>query len=140
MQTKSAGSKITVLLFILLFFLNTHIQSQRLPRKPTIQQIAGYYNWQQQNWQRQQLPLTSVTYRFGNATYRSTAAKEKEPPVLPFMLIRPEETANAPFLQLYLKQQRKTDMLWQKQSWWKDPSKAPGAQLLQDIYRSNRKN
>ncbi|MEJ8841777.1 hypothetical protein WG954_05230 [Lacibacter sp. H375] len=123
--------------------------AQNLPKNPTLQQLAGYHNKQQQNWQQKQLPQSSVTYKFStNYGQSSTSEVRKVPPSVPVSVNYPlpasastiQQTTPAPFLQSFLLEERKQYMLWQKQSWWKDPGKLKGAELLRDFYIANRKN
>ena len=134
----------TVLLLIPAFT----VVAQILPKNPTLQQLAAYHNKQQQNWQQKQLPLSSVTYKFGTNHHQSQAtAFGKVQPTVPlainYMLPAPVRENQllilAPFLQSFLLEEQKQYMLWQKQSWWKDPGKLKGSELLRAFYISNRK-
>ena len=123
--------------------------AQNLPKKPTLQQLAGYHNQQQIKWQQKQLPSSSVTYKFG-ANYNQlqpTSVEKLQPTaivpvnyVLPAVKSEDQNSPSAPLLQSLLLQERKDYMQWQKQSWWKDPNKLKGADLLRDFYISNRKS
>ena len=123
--------------------------AQNLPKKPTLQQLAGYHNQQQIKWQQKQLPSSSVTYKFGaNYNQLQPTSVEKLQPmaivpvnyVLPAVKSEDQNSPSAPLLQSLLLQERKDYMQWQKQSWWKDPNKLKGADLLRDFYISNRKS
>lgn len=125
------------------------VTAQNLPRKPTLQQLAGYHNKQQQNWQQKQLPLSSVTYKFGTKYHQSpTTGFGKVQPTVPLLInyVIPapvnedQRLIPAPFLQSFLLEERKQYMQWQKQIWWKEPGKLKGAELLRDFYISNRKS
>lgn len=124
------------------------VTAQTLPKSPTLPQLAGYHNRQQQNWQQKQLPQSSITYKF-SANYHQSLIKEfgkAQPPApvavnyaLPASAKENRLMTPAPFLQSFLLDERKQYMQWQKQSWWKDPGKLKGAELLRDLYISNRK-
>lgn len=139
----------TIWLAVLLLATAFTVNAQNLPRKPTLQQLAGYHNKQQQNWQQKQLPQSSVTYKFGTNYGQSSTSRfgktQSLAPLaanypLPASVNKKQQRTPAPFLQSFLLEERKQYMQWQKQSWWKDPSKLKGAELLRDFYISNRKN
>ena len=123
--------------------------AQNLPKKPTLQQLAGYHNQQQIKWHQKQLPSSSVTYKFG-ANYKQlqpTGVEKLKPmAIVPVNYVLPaaknddQNSPSSPLLQSLLLQERKDYMQWQKQSWWKDPNKLKGADLLRDFYISNRKS
>jgi hypothetical protein len=125
------------------------VTAQNLPKNPTLQQLAGYHNKQQQNWQQKQLPPSSVTFKFStnygqSLTTRFGKAKSLAPVAvnypLPASVNEKQQRTQAPFLQSFLLEERKQYMQWRKQSWWKDPGKLKGAELLRDFYISNRKS
>lgn len=141
---KGKAIRLTALLLIPAFT----VIAQTLPKKPTLPQLAGYYNWQQQNWQQKQLPQSSITYKFGTNHHQSLTSQfgKTQPPApvavnyaLPASAKENQLMTPAPFLQSFLLDERKQYMQWQKQSWWKDPGKLKGAELLRDLYISNRK-
>lgn len=121
--------------------------AQSMPRKPTPQQFAGYYVKQQQNWQQKQLPVNSVTYKFGTANQAGyvhdfTISRVKQvtvpTPVLTTSLRAPNKYMPAPLLQPYLLQVQQQSIKDQKQSWWKDPQQAPGAEMLRNFMLSKK--
>jgi hypothetical protein len=135
---------LTVLLVIPAFIAT----SQNLPKKPTLQQLAGYHNKQQLDWQQKQLPQSSVIYKFStNYGQSSTTRFGKDQSIAPLAVNYPlpasvnekQQRTQAPFLQSFLLEERKQYMQWRKQSWWKDPGKLKGAELLRDFYISTRK-
>lgn len=121
------------------------VTAQVMPKKPTPQQFAGYHVKEQQNWQIKQLPANSVTYKF-NTNYNAGRAYNfnlnKQQPVVPSV---PKPAINSlqpgnkyilsPYLQLYMKQDQQQLIKWQKQSWWRDPAQAPGAELLKSFLK-----
>lgn len=136
-----------VWLTVLLFIPVVAAKTQGLPKKPTIQQLAGYQNKQQLNWQQKQLPTSSVTYRFSNKTTQTVQfgkLQTNKPAttgyILPLQLKPTQQTTPTPFLKSYLLQERQQYIKWQKQSWWRDPAKAPATDLMRDFYISNKKN
>jgi len=139
----------TIWLAMLLLANAFTVTAQQLPKKPTLQQLAGYHNKQQQSWQLKQLPQSSVTYKF-STNYQQSFIKDfgKVQPAAPLAVNYPlpaqangkQQMKPAPFLQSFLLEERKQYMQWQKQSWWKDPAKLKGAELLRDFYISNRKS
>lgn len=140
---------ITIWLAVLILAPAFTVTAQNLPRKPTLQQLAGYHNKQQQNWQQKQLPQTSVTYKFSTNYGQSLTTRfEKAQSIAPLTVNYPlpvsvnkkQERTPAPFLQPFLLEERKQYLQWQKQSWWKDPGKLKGAEMLRDFYISNRKS
>lgn len=124
------------------------IKAQTLPKKPTLQQLAAYQNKQQLNWQQKQLPASSVTYRFSTNYQTSTKEFGKQQPIVPvavnysqpLRLQQGQQKRSAPSLQSYLQEERRQYMLREKQSWWKDPAKLKGAELLRDFYITNRRS
>lgn len=139
----------TILLAVLILAPAFTVTAQNLPKNPTLQQLAGYHNKQQQNWQQKQLPPSSVTFKFStnygqSLTTRFGKAKSLAPVAvnypLPASVNEKQQMTPAPFLQSFLLEERKQYMQWQKQSWWKDPGKLKGAELLRDFYISNRKS
>ncbi|HLO39044.1 MAG TPA: hypothetical protein VK173_11150 [Lacibacter sp.] len=139
----------TILLAVLLLAPAFTVTAQNLPKNPTLQQLAGYHNKQQQNWQQKQLPQSSVTFKFTTNYNQSLTSRfgNVQPSVplivnyqLPASAIQKQQMTPAPFLQSFLLEERKQYMQWQKQSWWKDPGKLRGAELLRDFYISNRKS
>ena len=122
------------------------VTAQNLPKNPTLQQLAGYHNKQQLNWQQKQLPASSVTYRFSNKTTQTvqfgklqTGMPATTGYILPLQLKPKQQTTPMPFLKSYLLQERQQYIKWQKQSWWRDPAKAPAADLMRDFYISSKK-
>jgi len=121
------------------------ITAQVMPKKPTPQQFAGYHVKQQQNWQLKQLPANSVTYKFTannnvNQLYNFNLNKQQPAvPSIPKPAFSSLQTGNkyipSPYLQLYMKQDQQQLIKWQKQSWWKDPAQAPGAELLKSFLK-----
>lgn len=119
------------------------ITAQVMPKKPTAHQFAGYHVKEQQSWQVKQLPANSVTYKFSanNNANRLYNFNLNQPKLvvqsLPKPSINTPESANkyipSPYLQLYMKQDQQQNIKWQKQSWWKDPAQAPGADLLKSF-------
>ena len=136
-------------LIVILFIPPFTITAQNLPKKPTLQQLAGYHNQQQIRWQQKQLPQSSVTYKF-TANYsqlQPTASRTFQPVaivpvnyVLPVATNHQQQASSTPLLQSLLMQERKDYLQWQKQSWWKDPNKLKAAELLRDVYISNKNN
>lgn len=148
-QLTPKGNGNIICMTVLLLIPAFTVTAQNLPRKPTLQQLAGYHNKQQQNWQQKQLPQSSVTYKFSTNYHQSLTTEfgKVQPPVsfavnfpLPASANGKQQMAPAPFLQSFLLEERKQYMQWQKQSWWKDPGKLKGAELLRDFYISNRKS
>ncbi len=133
----------SVISFGLCIQFASNVSAQVMPKKPTPQQFAGYHVKEQQNWQVKQLPANSVTYKFStnnNANQLYNFNLNKPKPVvqsLSKLSINSTGSGNkyipAPYLQLYMKQDRQQNIKWQKQSWWKDPAQAPGAELLKSF-------
>lgn len=119
------------------------LTAQVMPKKPTPQQFAGYHIKEQQNWQLKQLPASSVTYKFGtNYNAGRVYNFNKQQPVVSSiskLAVNSLQTGNkyipSPYLQFYMKQDQQQLIKWQKQSWWKDPAQAPGAELLKSFLK-----
>lgn len=121
------------------------ITAQLLPKNPTASQLAGYYVKEQQNWQVKQLPAGSVTYKFtasNSANRLYTFNLNKQQPVVTSVpkpashSLQPvNKFISAPYLQVYIRQEQERFIKWQKQSWWKDPAQAPGAELLKSFLK-----
>ncbi|HEY6502676.1 MAG TPA: hypothetical protein VIZ28_01760 [Chitinophagaceae bacterium] len=128
--------------------------AQNLPQKPTPQQVAGYQMQQQHQWQMKQLPKNSVLYKTGytNMPYRSydfSFKKEKQPyfslPANPMSTVGIQPIKYSPMyklppsLQSDLLRERLQYSNWYKQSWWKDPMKATGSEILRGFLINNGK-
>jgi len=129
------------------------LNAQSLPKNPTAQQVVGYHTVEQQRWNTQQLPQSSVLYKAsrkypGWQSKAFTFKKEKQPP-LTFSSARQQsfqyqESINSlsspplPFLQSNLAQHRQLYSQWQKENRLKD---LQGSMLLKDfLIQSKYKN
>ncbi len=131
--------------FVVCMQIVSGITAQVMPKKPTPAQFAGYHVKQQQNWQLKQLPAASVTYKFtanNNINQLHHFNLYRQQPVVPSIpkpAINSHRPGNkyilSPYLQLYMKQDQQQLIKWQKQSWWKDPAQASGAELLKSFLR-----
>lgn len=148
-QFISAIRQNTVGLIMILLIPTFTATAQNLPKKPTLQQLAGYHQQQQINWQQKQLPQSSVTYKFTknyNQPQPTVIGKVQPVAIIPVNYAVPaatkqqKQTSSSPLLHTLLIQERKDYLQWQKQSWWKDPNKLKGAELLRDFYISTRKS
>ena len=122
--------------------------SQSLPKHPTIQQVVGFQQYQQQKWNMKQLPANSVLYKhYSNSielpfenSFKPIQSKEIFLPAVNLYSSPGQTDLSYDFslhfshLQSYLQQKRSQNYQWQKQSWWRDPSKGTGALLIKDIF------
>lgn len=127
------------------------VTAQNLPKHPTAQQVIGYQLQQEKMWRVQQLPPSSVLYKYIHQSTRSLSynyqfKKQKETsfsmPLLNRSSIRLIELPanNQPsLLQSQLLKQKEHYNLWKKQSWWKDPQQAQGSLWLRDFLNSKNK-
>jgi hypothetical protein len=130
----------TILCSGICFFYITALTAQALPPKnKTLSNVVGYQVYQQKLWSMKQLPKNSVLYQY-NSKYIfhrdiSPASGSHLSPVnisvtdhslVPHLSISEK-------LQSNLQTSRYQNYKWQKQSWWRDPSKGTGALLLKDI-------
>jgi hypothetical protein len=134
----------TILCSGICFFYITALPAQVLPPKnKTISNVVGYQVYQQKLWSMKQLPKNSVLYQY-NSRYifhhdSSPASSSRLAPVnisfadhslVPHLSISEK-------LQSNLRTIRYQNYKWQKQSWWRDPSKGTGALLLKNILSNN---
>jgi hypothetical protein len=109
------------------------------PKNKTLSNVVGYQVYQQKLWSMKQLPKNSVLYQY-NSKYIfhhdiSPASGSRLSPVN----ISVSDHSLVPHLgiseklQSNLQTSRYQNYKWQKQSWWRDPSKGTGALLLKDI-------
>jgi hypothetical protein len=125
--------------------------AQNLPKHPTAQQVIGHQMQQEKIWRAQQLPTSSVLYKYGHSytrglSYTYQLKKQNETPLsMPSLNISSTRLMELPgskqptLLQSQLSQQKDYYNLWKKQSWWKDPKQAQGSQWLRD-FLINSKN
>ena len=124
------------------------LQAQvNLPKNPTVRQLVGYHYYQQQVWEAKALPKNSVLYK---NNYRITAWQPQEVnDKFPAFSIQRNIVSFIPNdmpvgttvkiswqpmpLRSYLYNQNNYYHKTQRQSWWKDPSKATGSQILRDL-------
>jgi hypothetical protein len=137
------------------YLLNaTALIAQKAPDYKYVQKAVGQQQYQQKLWSMKQLPANSVFYKpsnghiqnlglnfysdkmrastisypaFTNTSFNIYSANYSFTPAIP-----------APGLQFYLQSRRQQDYKWQKQSWWRDPSKGTGASLLKDFFLKDK--
>lgn len=118
-----------------------------LPKKPTMQQVIGHHLGQQESWRMQQLPVNSVLYKY------NTGIVSRLPQPFGFMANTPSVSFSSTAfrysispgvnagqfnsLEATLFRQNIIYSQTQKQSWWKDPQKAPGSQILRETFFQN---
>lgn len=119
----------------------TALTAQVLPKNSSMQQIVGYHFYQQKKWSMQQLPKNSVLYLF-NSKHIIPGDKFSATNVhLPQINISPApvsykysfSSGSLGELQSYLHATRFQYYKWQKESFWRDPSKGIGAELLKGV-------
>jgi len=127
--------------------------AQSLPKKPTAQQVVGYRTVEQQRWNTQQLPQSSVLYKAARKYpgWQSKAYSFKKEKQSSFLFssatqqdVRYHESINSlsspqlPFLQSNLAQHKQLYSQWQKENRLKE---LQGSSLLRDfLIQSKNKN
>jgi hypothetical protein len=124
------------------FLLPAIATAQSLPKNPTIQQVAGYQKYQQQQWSMKQLPSNSVLYRYYSNSLalpiRNSFTTTEPKAIINLDRLNNNISRQGSYLQSYLEQRREQNFLQQKQSWYKDPSKGFISTFLKDVlYNSN---
>jgi hypothetical protein len=133
-------------------FLNaTILVAQKIPDYKYVQKAVGRQQYEQKLWSMKQLPVNSVFYKsnighiqnFGLNFYsdKMRASNISYPAFTNssfFISSINYSYTSAPGLQFYLQSRRQQDYKWQKQSWWRDPSKGTGASLLKDFFLKDK--
>lgn len=126
------------------------MHAQNLSKHPAAQQVIGYQLQQEKIWRAQQLPKSSVLYKYSHPytsglSYTYQFKKQKEfsagplPDISSVRLMKLPASGQPSLLQSQLSQQKDYYNLWRKQSWWKDPQQAQGSLWLRD-FLINAKN
>jgi len=129
------------------------LKAQSLPKNPTAQQVVGYHTVEQQRWNTQQLPQSSVLYKAarkypGLQSKTFSFKKEKQPSFMFSSATKQSdqyrESINSlsspalPFLQSNLSQHKQLYSQWQKEKRLKE---LQGSGLLKDfLIQSKNKN
>lgn len=123
-------------------FSSTAIFAQSAPKNVPSQKVVSYQLQEQYKWNNSQLPKNSVLLKT-KSVYPSTSTlqfslqKKKEPNfVMPsYTGFVPNKTSGQsfPMLKTQLKKEGQLYYKWQKQSWWKDPLKAPGSNIIRPL-------
>ncbi|MEO6612732.1 MAG: hypothetical protein ABIT05_08640 [Chitinophagaceae bacterium] len=120
----------------------TALPAQVLPKKPTMQQVVGYHQWQEQAWRNRQLPLNSVLYRNDQKNFnwekQWASSWQSSQPVITLRQYIPLNLANKLdniYVGVVIEKQ---PVHWHDTNWWKDQNNAPGAALLRAILVHNR--
>jgi ribosomal protein L37E len=107
------------------------------PKNKTLNNVVGYQLYQQKQWDYNQLPKNTVQYKTGPKYVMHTESKLINNDLHLLPIATPAINNNfsiSPNLGSYLQKSRFLDYEWQKQSWWRDPTKGFGASLLKEIY------
>ncbi|HEX7846129.1 MAG TPA: hypothetical protein VF476_10050 [Chitinophagaceae bacterium] len=118
----------------------TALTAQVLPRNPTAKQVVSYQLWQQQQWALKQLPQNSVLYQFNAPKIsRSIRFTYQEPSQNSFRFINVYAESNEPNSFLAAQIRRSAEVYSQtiRNSWWRNPLQAPGAELLRSFILRN---
>lgn len=144
---------ITFYCYAACLLLTTDIASQNLPENPTIQQVIGYHQFEQQRWNTMQLPKNSVLFKSerkyaGWQSFQFDFKKEKRPEVNLFMARYSPLQSNkvtdfssnskSPFQQSNLKLPKHSYNQWQKENWLKDLLDGQGSLWLREFIIQNK--
>ena len=129
------------------------LKAQSLPKNPTAQQVVGYHTVEQQRWNTQQLPQSSVLYKatqkYPGSQSKAFSFKNEKQPSFMFssaakQSVQYNESINSlsspalPFLQSNLAQHKQLYSQWQKENRLKE---LQGSMLLKDfLIQSKNKN
>lgn len=112
------------------------------PKNKTLSNVVGYQLYLQKQWNYNQLPKNSIQYKTDPKHTIQTKNKfpvvnvriaPMAPPVIKDNFSEPLPVVPES-LKSYLQSSRFLSYQWQKQSWWRDPTKGFGASLLKEIY------
>ena len=136
------------------YLLNTTaLIAQKATDYKYVQKAVGRQQYQQKLWSMKQFPANSVFYKpsnghiqnFGLSFYSDNMrASNISYPVYNYTFFNiysvnySFKPTPSPGLQFYLQSRSQQDYKWQKQSWWKDPSKGTGAYLLRDFFLKDK--
>ena len=125
------------------FLIVTALNSQVFPKNKSVQQVVGYQHYQQKLWNLHQLPKNSVLYQYNSKyIFQHYTTQVSGLHLSPLKITLPENSYHYSLntldrLQSNLQTSRFQYYKWQKQAWWRDPSKGTGALLLKDIFYNN---
>ena len=128
---------------VCLFYFTALFSQVPPPKNKTLSNVVGYQVYQQKLWNIKQLPKNSVLYQYNSKyIYHYNVSPATTLHLVPLNIsadhsLIPHLTAFER-LQSNLQTSRFEYYKWQKQSWWRDPSKGTGALILRDVfYKSN---